>query len=43
MPERRSNRREQRWLLQGYYFFPGVVGRDRVRLVQRDIAAVNRR
>ncbi|WP_197037714.1 MULTISPECIES: hypothetical protein [Actinomycetes] len=28
---------------QGYYFFPGVVSRDRVRLVQRDIPPVNRR
>lgn len=28
---------------QGYYFFPGVVDRDRVRLVRRDIPPVNRR
>ncbi|MFJ6094940.1 hypothetical protein [Williamsia muralis] len=28
---------------QGYCFFPGVVSRDRVRLVQRDIPPVNRR
>lgn len=28
---------------QSYYFFPGVVGRNRVRLVQPDIPPVNRR